>query len=457
MKIHFLFILAIITALLSCDNKKEVIIRGTVAKYNETLLLLVNDRFPGLADTLFIEDGKFSKTLSINNPGFWAFKFGDHAKELFLMPGFSLNISFDAANFGDSYRISGKGSAENLILDSVYNECDRIDWDLFNNQAPEVVIPYIDSMYEVNRDYLARLISIAKVDPQFQDYASASLEYDFAFLKHFREEVNMVINEKNPAGRDKLYVENERYLDIGSYRNFLVQTIYYKTENDSVKKDTALWRSPQKNLDTKLAVIEKFKNQPIKEYLIFEAISDYLKNNGVKDFTAYYDYFKKNNSDPLYASLVENEYQKKLRIAPGQPAPIFSAEDIDGKIYTLENFKGRNLYIDTWATWCGWCIKEDPYFEELVKEYQGEDIVFLCISLDVKRKQWEDYLNKNNKEGLNLFAVTGFDSELAEGFQITAIPTFILIDKDGKIVDSDAPRPSSPEIRKVLDELLARN
>jgi thiol-disulfide isomerase/thioredoxin len=373
------------------------------------------------------------------------------------MPGFSLNISFDAANFSDSYRISGKGSAENVILDSVYNECDRIDWDLFNFQTPEVVIPYIDSMYKVNRDYLARMISIAKVDPQFQDYASASLEYDFAFLKHFREDINKIINEEYPDSIDKLYVEHEKYLDIESYRNFLVQTIYDKAENDSVKEDAASMGSPQKILDAKLTVIEKFKSQPIKEYLIFEAISKYLKNNGVKHFTAYYDYFRKNISDPLYASLIENEYQKKLRISPGQPAPGFSAEDVDGKIYTLENFKGRNLYIDTWATWCGWCIKEDPYFEKLVTEYQGEDIVFLCISLDVKRKLWEDYLNKNKKEGLNLFAVSGFDSELAEGFQITAIPTFILIDKDGKIVDADAPRPSSPEIRKALDELLARH
>lgn len=456
MKTNSILFSVLMIIILSCDRNKDVTITGNISNYDKTVLLLVNNRVPDLADTLIIKDGKFFKTLTINNPGFRVIKYGDYSRELFLMPGFALKISFDAMNIEDSFTIEGKGSAENAVIDSLYKEVYRMDLDIINNQAAEVVIAYLDSMQAANRKYLAALIGSATVDPQLREYASASLDYDYAIMRNFREDVSKLTDLKSNGSRDKLYVENEKYLDISGYRTFLIQTDNNMVTNDFVKGDKSIWKSPHKVMDAELSIIEKFKNTRIREYLIYEAVSRYLNDNGFRYFDTYYDYFKKNNTDSMYARQLEKEYLKKFPISPGQPAPEFIAEDINGKMYTLDDFKGRNIYIDVWATWCFGCLVEGPHFIKIQHEYIGKNIAFISISFDEERDRWEKYLKENKQEGLSLIAHSGFDSDLAKGFQIEFIPTFILIGKDGKIVDANAPQPSSPDIQKTLDELLAR-
>ncbi len=454
--LHF-FVLLTIIALLSCIKNETVILKGHVSNNNGTLLLLSNARLPGLIDTLSLVDGKFSKILHLSRPGFRTLEFGENYREIFLMPGFSLDISFDAENFEGSYAIKGKGSTENMIFDSVYSKSNQLDFDLINDGEPEVVLAYVDSMLIVYNNRLSGLINSSEVSPIFEEYAFAEMEYGFKGLKHFRREVDQIEYERDPSNKAKLYIENENYLDIPSYLFFLLQTNDYRVDNEFVKGDSAIFLSPQRMLNAQLAVIEQFKNQSIKDFLVYEAISGFLRHNGVKNFSGFYDYFRKNNSDSMYANLLEKSYQEKLKIAPGQPAPEFIVEDMDGKKYSLQDFTGKFVYIDTWATWCGSCIKEEPYFEKLIIDYQGKEIEYLSVSLDENRKSWEDYLIKNNKGGLNLIAVADFKSDIAVGFQVRAVPTFILIDKDGKIVDANAPRPSSPEIRMVIDSLLDEN
>ena len=115
------------------------------------------------------------------------------------------------------------------------------------------------------------------------------------------------------------------------------------------------------------------------------------------------------------------------------------------------------MYVDIWATWCGWCIKEIPDLKKLEEEYKDRsDMVFIGISVDKAADigKWKKFLETNNLPGIQLFAEPKATDMLRKPYKISGIPRFILIGKDGKLVSGDAPRPSSKEIRPMLDQAL---
>ena len=136
----------------------------------------------------------------------------------------------------------------------------------------------------------------------------------------------------------------------------------------------------------------------------------------------------------------------------------FKFPDINGKEVALSDFKGKVVYIDVWATWCGPCKQEMPFFRRLEEEFRSNpDIVFLSVSVDAQRdfEKWKTYVAQENMQGVQLFAGERARDELMTPYRIAGIPRFMLVGKDGNLIAIDAPRPSTSEIRSVLRALLA--
>ncbi|WP_083836562.1 TlpA family protein disulfide reductase [Nitritalea halalkaliphila] len=134
--------------------------------------------------------------------------------------------------------------------------------------------------------------------------------------------------------------------------------------------------------------------------------------------------------------------------------PNFSFTTVEGEQVDLASLKGQYVYIDIWATWCGPCIGEHPHWDKLKADYSHQPIAFLTVSIDDNREDWEKMVANKQMEGLQWFADGAWSSELAQHFMVRAIPRFLLLDMEGKVLDPSADRPSG-KIREVLDELLA--
>lgn len=149
------------------------------------------------------------------------------------------------------------------------------------------------------------------------------------------------------------------------------------------------------------------------------------------------------------------------KIAKGKPSPMFSNfENFKEGKTSLADFKGKYVYIDLWATWCKPCLSEIPFLKKTEKEYNKKNIEFVSISIDNERtaktwenahKKWRKMVTDKNLTGIQLFA--GKDVDFLTAYQVNSIPRFILIDPQGNIIDSNAPRPSSPKLKELLTEL----
>lgn len=138
---------------------------------------------------------------------------------------------------------------------------------------------------------------------------------------------------------------------------------------------------------------------------------------------------------------------------PSQPAPAWTLKDVDGQSVASEQFKGKVLVVDFWATWCGPCRAEIPGYVALQKKYGRDKLVVIGVSLD---RQGPAVVKKFiEKNGVDYQIVMGTD-EVVAAFggdePIQAIPTTFIIDHAGNIVD----RKMGGEPTEVFEQRLAK-
>jgi thiol-disulfide isomerase/thioredoxin len=120
----------------------------------------------------------------------------------------------------------------------------------------------------------------------------------------------------------------------------------------------------------------------------------------------------------------------------------------------LKKYKGSVIYLDFWASWCGPCKKEMPYSSKLKEEYKGKDVVFVYMSTDKNAAQWESMIAQLEITGENYRASNKVKQEIVEQFNLQYIPRYVLINKEGKVADANAKRPSDPMVKSDINKLL---
>ncbi len=183
--------------------------------------------------------------------------------------------------------------------------------------------------------------------------------------------------------------------------------------------------------------------------IILEAVQNDCYQSVKEEYKAYEKY----NDKPDYSMVLNQRIGSQISLQPGEPAPDFVFLDTDGNKHSLEDFRGKVIYLDFWATWCGPCIRAMKSSGPLKEHFKdNEDIEFVYISTDRDHNKWMNHYITNNGEP-NHWHMGASAPAASQAYRITHIPRYVIIDKDGNLVDSNAPRPYDPALIPILEEL----
>ncbi len=176
-----------------------------------------------------------------------------------------------------------------------------------------------------------------------------------------------------------------------------------------------------------------------------------LKNRRYLEKEHFLKELKRLESESAYPStqlIIHNLIKDEFYLKAGSDVSGISIADSQGDTVNLSDLKGQAVLLDFWATWCRPCRKEDPYLQEIEKEFPSLRV--LKISVNSNEETVERYFKKRGIEGPNFLT----SDHLNEVFGVYGLPTYILIDPKGLVRANPAPMPSDPAFRALLEKMV---
>lgn len=143
--------------------------------------------------------------------------------------------------------------------------------------------------------------------------------------------------------------------------------------------------------------------------------------------------------DKILDSIQKQAEARKIHsgLVAGSKFPGFSEKDVTGKPLSVDNFKGKVVLVDFWATWCGPCVGEMPNVIATFQKHHANGFDIIGISLDQDKDKLNDFTKKKDMTWPQYFDGQGWGNKLAVKYGIESIPSNFLLDPEGKIIDKD--------------------
>jgi len=427
------------------QQKPAITLKGTLAHFTNEVEVQDMSEFqyllPPLAERLILPEdstGKFQISFPLQAPNY--FRIGRNI--LYLTPGDDLTVFIDYNNPAFA-TFKGRGSEANMFLQQTpfpkggsYMEAGSKA-----QETPQQTIDYI-LQAGVNRskqlDSVTNVSAVFKqlekgrikadiinslLDGQITFYRPRSIRKDSVKMKLYGDEYEVLIKPL-VASYSKGFVDAS-----------LLKVVVYRDLTDS------LVNQPGHAADL----------QKIKDWIKASTIIDEMKKVSDKQMLKNFSSSISSIKTPEYKNALNKTLATLLKFGKGDMAADFTAVDVNGNTVKLSNLRGKVIYVDLWATWCGPCLAEMPHYEELKTKYKDNPgITFVSLSIDDNISLWKGSV-ANRKAGGYQWLI---NRNKLDAYNIVSIPRVLLIDKNFKMVDMNAPAPSSKKLPGLINELL---
>ncbi len=463
-KLPALLIITVCVAFVSCsgpgtDRGNLIIVAGKIDGLDQGTISVRRDDV--LATAEIHPDGSFHLPFSYYANYYFQFRVADRGFWLYLDPGDSIHISAHIDDFGNTFSASGDKSVEAEYM--VRKE--PLDF------GPEVQVMTagLDEYFEKKNEFLTPLIELVNelekqsdVDPDYLklekayiELRSLQLDLNFPMSYRMRNNIDRDAPIDFPEDETKRRLENLDYSDplllrFGNFRNFANRKMH-ELRQHMMHGINPVEIGPDSSMIYTVLAADSLFIPEIRDFMIYEMLRANIGFSGPANARRSVDLFTSMNKNPYYAEKLNEAIAQWDMLSPGSLVPDFTFTDIDGNSVRLSDLSGKLIYIDIWATWCGPCIAEHPHWNRLIEKYVDNDIAFLAISIDESPAPWEKMVRDKEMKGYNWYAENAWQSEIATHFLIRGIPRFILLDRERRIIDATAGRPSG-NISELLDQ-----
>ena len=439
MKKVMILAVAISSALSASAGIYKFKMNGAQAKANVMLNWSDNDKWT----TLNATDGEAKLDSSDFKPQYVDVVFGRSMRgTMYLDPKSDLAVTVDMET-GKAECSGALADINRYLLNTEFADISRDQYGLEETAYLKVC----DSVYAANM----ALMEKAALPADFKKKEELRLKYMsymtlpmYPAYMYYKMQKQITPSAKFFTKLDELTKFNAEWLECPEYCQFLLsaQSCYTSNmEGDDEAKKFMDWT-------------DKVNDAKVKEYIVDSYVMSAVSSQGIDGNEALIEYFKKNVTDAEKTSKLNELCGKWEALRAGKVSPKFTGTDINGKQVTLESLRGKYIYIDVWATWCGPCRGELPHLKKLEEAYKDKDIHFVSLSCDQNKEAWEKMVTKDQLQGIQLHV--GPNASFLDEYMINGIPRFIILDREGKIVKANAPRPSNPETAKLFDDLLKK-
>lgn len=450
-----------IATMISCEKEKPkdyAVISGEVENFRSRNITLTGFNFEKRIK--FDRKTKtFSDTIQGLTPGHYTLEIGKRPVEVYLTSVEDLKVIVDAKKRTEDPKFEGPNAAINTYLTE-------------RRKKFGAVLGNPNKLFALNEDeflskmdeYKSVLEDLAKSSQLPEDYLAKELNnihYEFALGLNNFEKFHRIL-----YGDDEFTVSKTFPNDIpnGVALNKPEDFVFSSNYRDIVKKrlDEITNKKSREGTDYDLLYLETVQTEVTDQFMKNSLIHDAALSNitYTSELKEYYDKYMAYSTNEENKKEITDMYNKLKLTAKGQPSPKFeNFENYNGGKTSLDDLtgKGKYLYVDVWATWCGFCKKEIPLLKRLEQQYHGKNIEFVSINVDTpdKKKKWKETIEDKEMTGVQLFSgESHLKLDFAKDYLIKGLPRFILIDPDGKIVTANAPRPSDGDrLTDIFEEL----
>jgi thiol-disulfide isomerase/thioredoxin len=438
--------------------------------------------------------GSFSDKVTVSAPVFAILKAGNKQQRLLLSTGRDVHIAFDSARQSLN-TLTGKGAIENKlvsssILDTTPSFIKRqwsattltpANWHQTIMQVVEQDIhTTTQRIQQANIPAPLKKILTSELYYAWQCYLNDLTANNLRWSKHpNRNALLDSVMQWRPLP-DSLALVSGFYANMMLARHSRYTTVAIGSNKDRKKAEEELAAYLKMPFDSINSLVEKYSPAvivgwlyarlympaSIRDKILYNFIKEAANDGSLNTCTYLFNILKENFPQSFYLAKVKATMQEvDNRIANNANNKRIVFRDAGG-ITTLSQlvapYKGKVVYLDIWGTWCGPCKEQMPYAPELKKRYAGKDIVFVYLDRDDPSKEtyWKEMVYHAGLEGehyrMDKQAIESIWQAVQEaGGKTNSYPAFLIIGKDGKIINPDAERPGSREkLYAQLDKVL---
>ena len=418
-------------------NSDKITIRGN--GYIKVIDVNTNGTFD---DTLVIKEGNFT---------FYDTK---ESTAMYLAPGYRLDISLDGKEFDETLKYSGIGEKPNNFNASyfLFNEKNAIDSETYKKMENQ---EYFDYELKTHAS-LMKLLNESEIENE-KFLESQADKFRFQMLNNLITK----LGEDYFAGKTKGIIT--QYMDSEIDKIDFKDSVLFASNNDYRYFLSSYFVSGLTSGDLKTLELYNEELLEMQKKSIVTTLKRGISFYNMDKLDLYYQTYVKLAANDKDINRIKGKYERIKTLKKGSPSPSFNYPDSSGKNISLESLKGKLVYVDVWATWCGPCKAQIPFLKQLEEKYREEDIAFVSLSIDQLKNisKWKDMIVDKELEGIQIIADKAWRSKFVTDYVIEGIPRFILIDKDGNLMDPMAPRPAiyvegemqlNEEIQKIFED-----